>query len=97
MCKMALIRVLYGSLSALYQGSRRTFVRGWTFHGIVWGFKSSYESSVKVFRGSVLKVYMGFTGWLPPRLRSQILKGSWDLVTRVTNKVTILIITYNPN
>ena len=26
-----------------------------------------------------------------------LLKGSWDLVTRVTNKVTILIITYNPN
>ena len=25
------------------------------------------------------------------------LKGSWDLVTRVINKVTILIITYNPN
>ena len=27
----------------------------------------------------------------------QLLKGSWDLVTRVINKVTILIITYNPN
>ena len=26
-----------------------------------------------------------------------LLKGSWDLVTRVTNKVTILIIAYNPN
>ena len=26
-----------------------------------------------------------------------LLKGSWDLVTRVTNKVTILIITYDPN
>ena len=26
-----------------------------------------------------------------------ILKGSWDLVTRVITKVTILIITYNPN
>ena len=25
------------------------------------------------------------------------LKGSWDLVTRVIIKVTILIITYNPN
>ena len=28
---------------------------------------------------------------------SHPLKGSWDLVTRVINKVTILIITYNPN
>ena len=26
-----------------------------------------------------------------------LLKGSWDLVTRVINKVTILISTYNPN
>ena len=26
-----------------------------------------------------------------------LLKGSWDLVTRVITKVTILIITYNPN
>ena len=26
-----------------------------------------------------------------------LLKGSWDLVTRVINKVPILIITYNPN
>ena len=26
-----------------------------------------------------------------------LLKGSWDLVTRVINKVTILIITYSPN
>ena len=25
------------------------------------------------------------------------LRGSWDLVTGVINKVTILIITYNPN
>ena len=25
-----------------------------------------------------------------------VLKGSWDLVTRVITKVTILIITYNP-
>ena len=29
--------------------------------------------------------------------RDLYLKGSWDLVTRVINKVTILIITYNPN
>ena len=29
--------------------------------------------------------------------RRGLLKGSWDLVTRVINKVTILIITYNPN
>ena len=26
-----------------------------------------------------------------------LLKGSWDLVTRVINKATILITTYNPN
>ena len=26
-----------------------------------------------------------------------LLKGSWGLVTRVINKVTILIISYNPN
>ena len=26
-----------------------------------------------------------------------ILKGSWDLVTKVINRVTLLIITYNPN
>ena len=26
-----------------------------------------------------------------------LLEGSWNLVTRVINKVTILIITYNPN
>ena len=26
-----------------------------------------------------------------------LLRGSWDLVTGVINKVTILIITYNPN
>ena len=26
-----------------------------------------------------------------------LLKGSWDLVTRVINKVTRLIITYDPN
>ena len=28
---------------------------------------------------------------------SRVLEGSWDLVTRVIIKVTILIITYNPN
>ena len=28
---------------------------------------------------------------------SRLLEGSWDLVTRVIIKVTILIITYNPN
>ena len=28
---------------------------------------------------------------------SSLLKGSWDLVTRVIKKVAILIITYNPN
>ena len=28
---------------------------------------------------------------------SGVLKGSWDLVTRIINKVTILISTYNPN
>ena len=27
---------------------------------------------------------------------ASLLKGSWDLVTRVINKVAILIITYNP-
>ena len=27
----------------------------------------------------------------------RVLKGSWDLVTRVINKVTIHRITYNPN
>ena len=26
-----------------------------------------------------------------------LLKGSWDLVTKVINKVTILTITYNPS
>ena len=26
-----------------------------------------------------------------------VLGGSWDLVTRVINKVTIVITTYNPN
>ena len=26
----------------------------------------------------------------------RVLKGSWDFVTRATNRVTILIITYNP-
>ena len=29
--------------------------------------------------------------------RRDVLEGSWDLVTRVIIKVTILIITYNPN
>ena len=33
----------------------------------------------------------------PRRPKTLLLKGSWDLVTRVINKVTILIITYNPN
>ena len=37
--------------------------------------------------------------WLLRRVGFRVeglLKGSWDLVTRVINKVTILIITYNP-
>ena len=32
-----------------------------------------------------------------PSPHMTILKGSWDLVTRVIIKVTSLIITYNPN
>ena len=30
-------------------------------------------------------------------LEQALLKGSWDLVARVVNRVTLLIITYNPN
>ena len=42
------------------------------------------------------------TVWEAPNFASihppgPILKGSWDLVTRVIIKVTILTITYNPN
>ena len=35
----------------------------------------------------------------PPRAekKSGLLGGSWDLVTRVTSKVTIVIIAYSPN
>ena len=29
-------------------------------------------------------------------LKDEVLKGSWDLVTRVINKVAIVIVTYNP-
>ena len=29
--------------------------------------------------------------------KPSLLRGSWDLVTRVISKVTILIATYNPN
>ena len=32
-----------------------------------------------------------------PKPAKALLKGSWDLVTTVTNKVTMPIITYNPN
>ena len=35
------------------------------------------------------------SAWAKRTLR--VLKGSWDLVTRVINKVTLLKITYNPN
>ena len=31
-----------------------------------------------------------------PVFSKRLLRGSWDLVTRVIIKVTILIITYNP-
>ena len=37
-------------------------------------------------------------GWEPCDAMSVVLKGSWDLVTRVIIKVAMLkIITYNPN
>ena len=44
-------------------------------------------------------VYVGPSGLIKGRLsglRKGLLKGSWDLVTRVIKKVTIHIITYNP-
>ena len=36
-------------------------------------------------------------GKKPGMLHVDVLKGSWDLVTRVIIRVTILITTYNPN
>ena len=33
----------------------------------------------------------------PQTLRMLILRGSWDLVIRVINKVTIVIVSYNSN
>ena len=44
-------------------------------------------------------VYVGPSGLIKGRLsglRKGLLKGSWDLVTRVIKKVTIHIITYTP-
>ena len=32
-----------------------------------------------------------------PSLCDALLKGSWDVVAELINKVTIVIITYNPN
>ena len=43
------------------------------------------------------KIALYCTNELQPTVKVSSLKGSWDLVTRVINKVTILIITYNPN
>ena len=54
----------------------------------VWGFGIRVQSF-----GTALEFRAGGSG-----LRVQrVLKGSWDLVTRVIIKVTLLITTYNPN
>ena len=57
------------------------------FGGAVLGY-SGFRDSVD----GTAHVPLGFDG-----LEEPLLKGSWDLVTWVINKVTIAIITYNPN
>ena len=61
---------------------------------------SRFEAAVSFFEGEegseVLRL-RGSRGWARNGKRgSRLLGGSWDLVTRVIIKVTILIITYNP-
>ena len=55
----------------------------------------SCEDRVTGFR--VSDSFMGTIRASRVSFMDTILKGSWDLVTRVITKVTILIITYNPN
>ena len=65
-----------------------------------------FTSTVRAFRLRIWGVGVGVSGlrfgawyWgMGPELDPcRLHKGSWDLVTGVINKVTILIITYNPN
>ena len=39
----------------------------------------------------------GFGFWVQDDKSNGVLKGSWNLVTRVIIRVTLLITTYNPN
>ena len=79
--------------------------------GLMWFTKVSYSSIISGFT-RVLQWFCSLGPWLwslgfsvtsfggvcRSNIRSLgLLKGSWDLVTRVIIKVTILIIAYNPN
>ena len=44
--------------------------------------------------------HLGLSGtrvWVASRVTGALLEGSWDLVISVINRVTTVIITYNPN
>ena len=50
-----------------------------------------------LIKGTIMRIYWYLKPYTLQGLKEPLLKGSWDLVTRVINRVTIRITTYNPN
>ena len=62
-----------------------------------WATALEVVSSSLMLRRYRPPAFTQLLGGLQGLLTIEVLGGSWDLVSRVINRVTVVIITYNPN